>query len=102
MREHDCAIGARSVVRRLKQPAAFGLHAEHLEMIRRDDLSEHEARSLAEPERREHRRVADHVGEDRVAGLEILKVWKRTGGMNVAIAAAVNTSTACRIDTAAA
>ena len=87
MRQHDHALRAGVVVGGLKQAAAFGLHAKHLKVIRRDDLSEHEARSFAETERREHRRVADHVGEDGVAGLEILKVRKRVGGVHVAVAA---------------
>ena len=76
------------IVGGLQHAAEKGADAEHVEVVRRDELAHHQPRAIAEIERRKHRRVAGHVAEDGVLRLEVEKVGIGGGRVLVAVAAA--------------
>ena len=88
MREHDDALRSRLIVMRLQHPAEKRPDAQQVEVIRGHDLADHQTRTVAQTERREHRRVAGHVAEDRVLRLEVEKVRIGARGVLITVAAA--------------
>ena len=88
MRDDQNAIRTRCVISGHQHASQERRNAEHIEMVGGHQLADDESGAIAQTQRRKHRRVRDHVGENGVlrSQFEIIRV--RGGRILVAVTTA--------------